>query len=44
MASGKAISADQIFAQAAIVSLLIPQPLRLASELRRVYRRVIQYT
>ena len=41
MAGGSAITADQIYARGAIVSLLIPKPLRLAGELRRVYARVI---
>jgi hypothetical protein len=44
MAAGNTIPADKIFAREAIVALFIPKPLRLASEVKRVFCRVIQHT
>lgn len=44
MAVGNAIPTDEIFARGAIIALFIPKPCRLASEVKRVFCRVIQYT
>ena len=44
IAAGDAIPADEIFVHGSIVSLFIPKPLRLTSELRRVYTRIVQHT
>ena len=44
MRVGNTISADQVFDRGAIVSLLIPKPMRLGGEQRRVFCRLIQHT
>jgi hypothetical protein len=44
MASANTIPVDEVFERNSMVSLLIPIPLRLAGELRRVFCRVVQHT
>ena len=44
IARSNTIPTDQVFTRSTIISLLIPKAIRLASELRRIYARVVQYT